>query len=283
MPYVSYQDWWNQRTKPANANQQAYIPGAPGSVYQQPDVSFSNTFAQQKPALIQGGMGATVGALTGGPVGAVLGAAPAIASMVQSGWENSSQAQEQGDTLGAVQGLGPIGILPPFTAAAVIGSLLRRKPQTQVEEKRWNALRDAGFDIPQWVKDKKDIKDPHAGYDEKLAADHVGETADGWNNNKFAQSRDVADLVPKDLLGYAAPVEKFGTSWTNADQATRESVLQQALDAKAVNEHHGTIDINWTPELVDSASKLLGATLSKRPENQRPIWVAPTNGWRPPG
>lgn len=233
---------------------------------------------------MQGVVNAGIGALTGGPVGAVLAAAPAMANVVQTGWANSSQAQQRGDVAGAIQGLGPIGILPPFTAAAALGALFRRKPQTQQEEKRWQALSNAGFQLPAWVKEKKDIKDPHAGYDESLAADHIGMTANGWNNNKFAQSRDVKDLRPEDLLGYAAPVEKFGTSWTNADEATRKSILQQALDAGAVNEHHGTVDINWTPELQQSATSMLGQALAKLPSNAgRKVWVAPTNPWRPPG
>jgi hypothetical protein len=284
MPYVSYQDWWRERHKPNQYGVTAPPVGAPGEVYRQPETSFSNTFDQQKPALMQGGINAGMGALAGGPVGAVLAAAPAMASVVQSGWANSSKAQQRGDTMGAIQGLGPIGVLPPFTAAAAIGSLLRRQPQTQVEEKRWNKLRDAGFEIPAWVKDGVDIKDPHAGYNDKLAADHIGMTDQGWNNNKFAQSRNEADLRPEDLLGYASPVETFGTSWTKADEGTRKSILQQALDAGAVDEHHGTVDINWTQELKQQALDLLGKASAARPENAgRKVWVPPTNGWKPPG
>jgi hypothetical protein len=177
-----------------------------------------------------------------------------------------------------------IGLALGGAGGAGLGAAFGMAPKTQKEEKRWNKLRDAGFEIPAWVKDGVDIKDPHAGYNDKLAADHIGMTDQGWNNNKFAQSRNEADLRPEDLLGYASPVETFGTSWTKADEGTRKNILQQALDAGAVDEHHGTVDINWTPELKQQALGLLGKASAARPENAgRKVWVPPTNGWKPPG
>jgi hypothetical protein len=263
MPYVSYQDWWRERHKP---NQYGVIPppvGAPveSSVYQAPQInSFGDTAKEQTPGLINAGIGAAAGYAAGGPVGAAIAAAPGIVQSTITGWKASREAQKQGDVWGAVKANGLNNFLfPGQFLLPVYGALLSRQPQTQVEEKRWNKLRDAGFEIPAWVKDGTDIKDPHAGYNDKLAADHVGMTDQGWNNNKFAQSRNEADLRPEDLLGYAAPVEAFGASWTKADEGTRKSILQQALD-------------------------LLGKASAARPENAgRKVWVPPTNGWKPPG
>lgn len=291
MPYVNYQDWWNQRNK---TNPQGYTPPAPGapsesSVYQ-PYKSPSYTDLQANATMKPIERGVQGFAASGGnPYVAAAAAGVGALEAAPEAYQNITAAQEAGDYKGSLKATPWYLLANPFTGPAAFayalgGTALRRQPQTQVEEKRWGKLRDAGFEIPAWVKDGTDIKDPNAGYDDKLAADHIGTTDQGWNNNQFAQSRDEKDLRPEDLLGYASPVETFGTSWTGADEGTRKTILQNALNAGAVDEHHGTVDINWSPELKQSAMDLLGQALAKKPENaNRQIWVKPTNAWKPPG
>jgi hypothetical protein len=65
-------------------------------------------------------------------------------------------------------------------------------------------------------------------------------------NVKFAQSRNEADLTPDDIIGYAAFYEKYGNDWMGKfNDKQRREIAQKALNAGAVNEHHGTIDIDW--------------------------------------
>lgn len=80
----------------------------------------------------------------------------------------------------------------------------------------------------------------------KYAADFVGQTADGFINNKFANSRNVKDLAPEDLTGYSAFFEKYGNDWLGKfNEQQRKEIARKALAAGAVREHHGTIDVDW--------------------------------------
>lgn len=93
-----------------------------------------------------------------------------------------------------------------------------------------------------------------------FAADFVGNDGKGgWVNNKFANSRDTNDLKKEDIWGYSAFSEKFGNDWWNKfSTQQRADIAQAALDNKAVKEHHGTIDINWNPQLDSSIKTILG-------------------------
>ncbi len=78
-----------------------------------------------------------------------------------------------------------------------------------------------------------------------LPEDFVGQDANGnWVNNKFAKSRDVADLQATDIVNYSAFAEK-DPEWFKKPMEERMSVAQQALDAKAVTEGKGTIKVDF--------------------------------------
>ena len=69
-------------------------------------------------------------------------------------------------------------------------------------------------------------------------------------NNKFAESRNEADLLPEDIMGYSAFFDKYGNDWMGKfSNQQRFGVAQKVLNNKAADEHHGTIDVKWTPEL----------------------------------
>lgn len=78
-------------------------------------------------------------------------------------------------------------------------------------------------------------------------ADFVGvDPTGGWVNNKFAASRNESDLTAKDIWGTDAFFEKYGNDWLGGfTPGQRESIAQQALDAGAVREHHGMVDVDW--------------------------------------
>lgn len=86
------------------------------------------------------------------------------------------------------------------------------------------------------------------------------------SNVQFAESRNEKDLKPQDIWGYAAFYEKYGNDWLNKfNEKQRLDIAQKALDAGAVQEHHGTIDIDWNkvPEL-----KTTPTTKSRTPQSQ---------------
>lgn len=119
----------------------------------------------------------------------------------------------------------------------------------------------------------KDLINPY------LPSDFVGSTPQyGWTNNKFASSRNEADLRPEDIWGYSAFFTKYGNDWLGKfSEQDRRAIAQQALNRGLVNEHHGTIDINWTPELEADANALIGRKVTPRPltANPQPSTRAP--------
>lgn len=121
--------------------------------------------------------------------------------------------------------------------AAALNERFNKKPQTRVEEGKWKELVKAGkiteAQMPQWVRDGVDIKD--AGYRNDLASDFKGTDSSGaWVNNKFAKTRNESDLTVTDIQGFASALGKS------------KEELQSALNAGAVRERKGTIDIDWS-------------------------------------
>ncbi|WKZ58000.1 MAG: hypothetical protein QY326_04855 [Bdellovibrionota bacterium] len=130
---------------------------------------------------------------------------------------------------------------------------------------RWktegNRLRDLiekGVQIPESLqgpmqltrgRSKEELIDP------SVPPDFRGFTEDGrWVNNAFAVSRDESLLAPEDIWGYATFFEKFGNDWLGTfSEEKRRAIAQRALDLGLVREHHGTIDVTWSPELEEFA------------------------------
>lgn len=133
----------------------------------------------------------------------------------------------------------------------------------KTEGNRLKGLIDRGINIPEEMRaamyqtrgrKKSELINPY------LPQDFVGETPQyGWTNNKFANSRDEKDLTAKDIWGYSAFFDKFGNDWMGAlSPAQREAIANKALQRGAVREHHGTIDINWSPELESDVTSIRG-------------------------
>jgi hypothetical protein len=190
--------------------------------------------------------GMAIGGLVGGPAGAAIGAA-----------------------IGAAVGAGAGALRPP--------------PKTQVEDKRWRALARRGFDVPQWVKQGIDIKD--SGFRQDLAPDFVGYDEQGaWVNNKFAKSRKESDLTEQDISQYAVMPETFGSLWVDSDDQSKFQVANLARENNLLREHHGTLDINWTPRLLRQAQDILSGAIAENPEQaKRKRWVplGKDEGWQP--
>jgi hypothetical protein len=145
----------------------------------------------------------------------------------------------------------------------------------KTEGNRLKGLIDKGINIPEFLQTamlqkrgrrKEDLINPY------LPKDFVGETPQyGWTNNKFATSRNTSDLTGKDIWGYSAFFDKFGNDWLGKmSPAQREAIANKALQRGAVKEHHGTIDINWSPELEADIAGIRGPNMIPKAQAAKP-------------
>jgi len=154
--------------------------------------------------------------------------------------------------LGAVTGLNMMGYtLGPVGIAAAIGvplvaalaNKMGDKDRWKTEGKRLNKLRDAGINIPQMESDTLS----RGRSKKELIAIEEQKAAQGLPSNvEFAQTRDEKFLKPEDIWGYSTFFEKYGNDWLGKfTEQQRRDIAQQALNAGAVKEQRGTIDIDW--------------------------------------
>ena len=161
----------------------------------------------------------------------------------------------------------------PYVNPTMAASKLWTSDKWKTEGNRLKGLIDRGINIPEEMRaamyqqkgrKKSELINPY------LPQDFVGETPQyGWTNNKFANSRDEKDLTAKDIWGYSAFFDKFGNDWMGKlNPAQREAIANKALQRGAVREHHGTIDINWSPELEADITGIRGNQIPRANNNQ---------------
>lgn len=187
----------------------------------------------------------------------------------------------QGSLAGAALGFalgGPVGALIGAGGGGLFGAFAH-KPQTEQEEKRWRSLVDEGLApesaMPAWVREGANIKHhpfrtdldpnfvgfaPTDGTWDKQPTGFTESKAGDWVNNKFGASRNESDLRPEDIWGYASMIESFGPDYLKTSEENRRAIAQKLLDLGLVDEHHGTIDINATPEAMDYWKSLISPT-----------------------
>ena len=203
-----------------------------------------------------GGIGAE-GNMIGPAVLAAKGTYDLYNAFQQGGKGARTGATELGAGIGMYLG-GPLGGAAGAVAGNALGYLgkkagLFHKSTKDMQKERDQALLET--DNPTF---KAFIEQLHADADKNpqyhngqvvasQPADFVGvDPTGGWVNNKFAASRNESDLTAKDIWGTDAFFEKYGNDWLGGfTPGQRESIAQQALDAGAVREHHGMIDVDW--------------------------------------
>lgn len=227
------------------------------------------------------------GGLVGGGAGSVSTYIPAAIGAYglydlfknkKHGWGGALQGGASGAAIGTTIAPG-IGTLIGAGVGAGVGYFgnLGDKDAFQTEYKRAQALRDKGID---W---KLNAEKPAQGrsIDELVALENEKVKAGQYGNPTFAASRNEADLKPQDITGYAAFGEKFGKDWMGTTEASRNAIAQQILNAGGVREHHGTIDINFTPELEKFAADTFAKPLADAPKPTVPGTNAPGTQNRP--
>ena len=154
--------------------------------------------------------------------------------------------------LGAVTGLNMMGytlgapgialtIGVPLVAA--LAGKMGDKDRWKTEGKRLGKLREAGINIPQMESDTLS----RGRSKKELIAIEEQKAAQGLPSNvEFARTRDEKFLKPEDIWGYSTFFEKYGNDWLGKfTEQQRRDIAQQALNAGAVKEQRGTIDIDW--------------------------------------
>lgn len=124
----------------------------------------------------------------------------------------------------------------------------------KTEGKRLNKLVDDGVNIPDELMGATQLTKGRSK--QELVNLEQSKVDQGmYGNPTFAQSRKESDLNPQDIWGTAAMFEKFGNDWLGKfSEQDRLNIAQKALDAGAVREHHGTIDIDWNKVNLDTTS-----------------------------
>lgn len=274
MPTINYADWYRQEQERIARERGLLQPTAPGQGqygYQAPrfgqiesEMGAHNLGTAEK-ALQGYASGGKIGAI----IGATIGAAPGIARAGRRAWD----AAKQGDAEAISRSLAPVSPIayvdakllkagmpawmsPSYYVGKTIKALFGGSA-TNIEKKRWERLKSYGFDVPkpEWVDTKDAAK---KGEDKTLAKDFVGYNQQGqWVNNKFANSGKDADLRAQDIQEFATNFETFGRPYQVLSPERRQQIMDIALQNNLVREHHGTVDISWTPETFQKAQEIL--------------------------
>ncbi len=146
-----------------------------------------------------------------------------------------------------ILGMATGGLSEVANASGLFGSKERFKD----EYNRAQKLRDAGIN---W---NFNADAPTSGRSrDSLIADALST----GGNVDFARTRDENLLGGKDLVGYSFLPETFGAAYANAGLDKQIAAAQMAADAKAVREHHGTVD--WNGGFNDDLKSKIAAFLA---------------------
>lgn len=165
-------------------------------------------------------------------------AGPAIAALAAG--INYNRNSKKYKTEGAGKSLksalrDPINWIVP---SGLLGAAFGDKDRFLTERRKLDDLQSSGVYIPENVYAETDLKKGQS--DEELIANAKAR----GGNVKFAGSRKESDLTGKDIVNYATFAEK-DPEWFRKPIEERIALAQDALDSKAVREHHGTVSIDW--------------------------------------
>jgi hypothetical protein len=138
----------------------------------------------------------------------------------------------------------------------------------KTEGNRLQKLIDQGINIPPELRGAMELRKGRTR--QELIAQEEAKVAQGqYGNPEFARSRNEKDLRPEDIWGYSAFFKKYGNDWLGKfSEQERRDIAQKALDAGAVNERRGSIDIDWSK--VD-APKPTTPPSAPRPEKKETL------------
>lgn len=167
----------------------------------------------------------------------------AIASYYTGGLSSLAEAYARKQWGGTMKKLDKFNQTNPMSPVFLHmqASKLWTSDKWKTEGKRLKKLIDAGIVIPdQYLTPMQQTR----GMSKQELIARANATG---GNSKFEESRNEADLRPQDIIGKAALIEHFGSDWFGKfTDAQRLAIADQLLKAGAVNEHHGTYDVDWS-------------------------------------
>lgn len=212
--------------------------------------------AMQGAGMLSSGGAAGAGGGTVGAMPTLAAAAPyaaAVAAAIAAG-VNYNRMAKKTKVMGTGEALreaakDPVNYLIP---SGFIGAAFGDKDRYLTEHRRLLELQEKGINVPESMLAATRLS---RGRSKEELIEEAKRTG---GNVKFAESRNEADLRPEDIWGYSSFFKKFGNDWLGGlTEAQRRGIAQKALDAGAVREHHGTIDVDWGKvELPEDLTKI---------------------------
>lgn len=222
--------------------------------------------------------------LTGAPSGA-LGAAGLAAGAYTGYQQLSGLGNALKDKDMSLQQQAALA-LPTFGLSFLANSFLNEGDDWKHERDKLKSLAEDGTFVP----DNLLTSMPTHGrkkeelVDKNQSPDFIGfDSAGNWVNNKFANSRDVADLKAEDIVNYAAFAEN-DPDWFKKDMQTRLNIANSALQAGAVKEGKGSVSVDFKKFDPGTAGAYAAIPGSKTPlQNGAPTAAPAPNAAGMPG
>lgn len=170
------------------------------------------------------------------PVAGGLGAIDLFANE-RTGTRGALQGAASGAALGSY--FGPMGALIGGGVGLGAGLLNRfgDKDMWKTEGNKLRKLSEQGVYVPDQFLN-------HNLKQGRSKEELIAEAKATGGNVQFAEDRKESSLRPQDIIGYASFAQK-DPQWFRKPLQQQLAIAQQALDAGAVREHHGTIDVDW--------------------------------------
>lgn len=211
------------------------------------------------------------GGATGAGIGASIGPAAAIAAGAYTGFQQATGAKDfvQGKRLTTPQKVALA--LPTFGTSLFSDQIqdafgLGSKERFKTEQNRFDKLKKKGVtNLPSYQTLNKGRSRAEL-LNKSLPAEFIGMSPEGqWVNNKFSQSRDMADSEGRDWWGYSAHPELLGNAYMDASEQQRLDYNNRLLKENLLREHHGTVDYTDADKAKTIWDEIVGAKAASAP------------------
>lgn len=178
----------------------------------------------------------------------------------------------QGAASGAAMGsfFGPLGagIGAALGLAAGGANEMMDTNKFKTEGNRLAKLQKRGIEIPKELQGAMQLRAGRSR-DQLAAIEQDKINRGGYGNVEFAKTRDESKLKPEDIWGYSAFMDKFGNDWLKTfNEQQRRDIAQEALNAGAVKEAKGSIDIDWAKIPTAGAKPQPASTPTNKPQTK---------------
>jgi hypothetical protein len=151
-------------------------------------------------------------------------------------------------------------VLKPLGFGSV-GNVISPQKKTAVEGDRLKFLQDKGIMIAglgEGEEPQDETRSRQEQYEDML---EEGKTPAG--DSKWLETGDVSQSSPEDWWGYASWYAADPTWISGHSEGYRKNLVSDAIEAGAINEHHGTIDVDFDK---------LASHMQEKYKGEQPEW-----------